>query len=139
MDQKQIEDIVHAVMHKLKAAGGEETRTVPGQVTTASEVRHQPAVVPDEGALPDLGSDEIKTLVGVRQPHRKEVLEDLRHSTGTRIAGGRCGPRPRTIALLRFLDRDTPPVPPTDPAVLAAQVATAATAETHNNENRIAA
>ena len=94
MDQKQIEDIVHAVMHKLKAAGGEDTRKIPGQVTTASEVRHQPAVVPDEGALPDLGSDEIKTLVGVRQPHRKEVLEDLRHSTGTRIAGGRCGPRP---------------------------------------------
>ncbi len=41
--------------------------------------------------------------------------------------------------LLRFLDRDTPPVPPTDPAVLAAQAAAATTAEPHNNENRIAA
>ena len=41
--------------------------------------------------------------------------------------------------VLRFLDRDTPPVPPTDPAVIAAQAAAAAAAETHNNENRTAA
>ena len=42
--------------------------------------------------------------------------------------------------LLRFLDRDTPPVPPTDPAVIAAQAALAAQANAaHNNDNRSAA
>ncbi len=42
--------------------------------------------------------------------------------------------------LLRFLDRDTPPVPPTDPAVIAAMAAQAAAqTDTHNNENRTAA
>ena len=103
MDQKQIEDIVHAVMHKLKAAGSENTRNAPGRATATGEARTPQEAVFEENALPDLGSDEIKTLIGVQQPNRKEVLEDLRHSTGTRIAGGRCGPRPRTIALLRFL------------------------------------
>ncbi|MEG1203572.1 MAG: glycine betaine/L-proline ABC transporter ATP-binding protein, partial [Comamonas sp.] len=34
--------------------------------------------------------------------------------------------------LLRFLDRDTPPVPPTDPAVIAAQAEIAAAAEAAN-------
>ncbi|WP_394681004.1 glycine betaine/L-proline ABC transporter ATP-binding protein ProV [uncultured Comamonas sp.] len=45
--------------------------------------------------------------------------------------------------LLRFLDRDTPPVPPTDPAVIAMQAATEAAAaeaaNTDNNDNRSAA
>jgi ethanolamine ammonia-lyase small subunit len=99
MDQKQIEDIVQAVMSKLQADAG-------GAGTSAVCAVNQPAAAPvrrDEGSLQDLGSDEIKTLIGVQNPHRKEVLEDLRRSTGARVAGGRCGPRPRTTALLRFL------------------------------------
>ena len=60
-----------------------------------------PAVIGE--SLPDLGGDEFKTWIGVRNPHRKEVLEDLRRSTAARIAVGRAGPRPRTVTLLRFL------------------------------------
>ena len=42
--------------------------------------------------------------------------------------------------LLRFLDRDTPPVPPTDPAVIAAMATQAAAQnQPNNNENRTAA
>lgn len=109
MDQTQIEDIVRAVMRKLNMAG-EATipvgATAAGQNDGPADFRSIPAASPapiEKGSLPDLGSDEFKTLIGVQNPHRREVLEDLRRSTGARVAGGRCGPRPRTIALLRFL------------------------------------
>lgn len=97
MDQKQIDDIVRAVMAKL----AEDGKTGAGQQHGPKAVAAVPAASGD--GLPDLGSDEFKTWIGVRNPHRKEVLEDLRRNTAARIAVGRAGPRPRTVTLLRFL------------------------------------
>lgn len=97
MDQRQIDDIVRAVMGKL--AEGGKAPAAAGQSASAAAVAS-----PASGeSLPDLGSDEFKTWIGVRNPHRKEVLEDLRRNTAARIAVGRAGPRPRTVTLLRFL------------------------------------
>lgn len=95
MDKRQIDDIVRAVMGKL-AEGGKLPAGSPAAV-------HAGAVAVSGESLPDLGSDEFKTWIGVRNPHRKEVLEDLRRNTAARIAVGRAGPRPRTVTLLRFL------------------------------------
>jgi ethanolamine ammonia-lyase small subunit len=95
MDKQQIDDIVRAVMGKL-ADGGKVAGTDMGAPAVAA------SAVGGE-SLPDLGGDEFKTMIGVRNPHRKEVLEDLRRNTAARIAVGRAGPRPRTLTLLRFL------------------------------------
>ena len=98
MDQRQIDDIVRAVMGKLAEGGNAPATTATHGAQPAAKAQ----VVSGE-SLPDLGSDEFKTWIGVRNPHRKEVLEDLRRSTAARIAVGRAGPRPRTVTLLRFL------------------------------------
>ncbi len=44
-----------------------------------------------------------KAWIGVENPHRADVLTELRRSTAARVCTGRAGPRPRTQALLRFL------------------------------------
>ena len=98
MDQRQIDDIVRAVMGKLAEEGSAPAAATGRTSLPAAKV---PAVIGE--SLPDLGGDEFKTWIGVRNPHRKEVLEDLRRSTAARIAVGRAGPRPRTVTLLRFL------------------------------------
>ncbi len=93
MDQKQIEDIVRAVMGQLKNA--------PTQAVTA-KTSHG-AVAGDGGTLPDLGGDEFKYWIGVQHPKHPEILTELRKSSGARVCAGRVGPRPRTTTLLRFL------------------------------------
>ena len=98
MDKQQIDDIVRAVMSKL--ADGSKTGAT-GNAGAGPAL--QAALQVGGESLPDLGSDEFKTWIGVRNPQRKEVLEDLRRSTAARIACGRAGPRPRTVTLLRFL------------------------------------
>jgi ethanolamine ammonia-lyase small subunit len=95
MDKQQIDDIVRTVMGKL-AEGGK----LPAGGAGAA---HAAAAAVGGESLPDLGGDEFKTWIGVRNPQRKEVLEDLRRNTAARIAVGRAGPRPRTVTLLRFL------------------------------------
>ena len=96
MDQKQIEDIVRSVMSHIQG-GLPEIAPIPStsNATTAN--------LASEGCLSDLGSDEVKFHIGVEHPKSLEVLRELRKSTGARVAGGRTGPRPRTLALLRFL------------------------------------
>lgn len=95
MDKQQIDDIVRAVMGKL----AEDGKLPAGSPAAA----HAGAPAVSGESLPDLGGDEFKTWIGVRNPQRKEVLEDLRRNTAARIASGRAGPRPRTVTLLRFL------------------------------------
>lgn len=56
-----------------------------------------------ESCALDLGSAEAKAWIGVENPHRADVLTELRRSTVARVCTGRAGPRPRTRALLRFL------------------------------------
>lgn len=55
-----------------------------------------------ESCALDLGSAEAKAWIGVENPHRADVLTELRRSTVARVCTGRAGPRPRTQALLRF-------------------------------------
>ena len=93
MDQKQIEDLVRRVMAQIQS----------GDVKPGMQAATSGGSGVSEASLPDLGSDEIKYHIGVPQPKCPEVLVELRKSTGARVASGRTGPRPRTLALLRFL------------------------------------
>ncbi len=89
MDQKQIEEIVRNVMLQM----------APAAVAEPTDVR-----VPETaGCALDLGSDEAKRWIGVQRPQHPEVLQELRNNTAARVCIGRSGPRPRTLALLRFL------------------------------------
>lgn len=95
MDQKQIEDIVRNVMRQINGGSASDRG--------AYSAAQAPAAAVAEGGLPDLGRDEIKYHVGVSHPKLPEVMAELRKSTEARVGCGRTGPRPRTLALLRFL------------------------------------
>lgn len=99
MDQKQIEEIVRSVM----ASMGQD---VPQPVAPSTQESAKPqcaAPTATESCALDLGSVEAKAWIGVENPHRADVLTELRRSTAARVCTGRAGPRPRTQALLRFL------------------------------------
>ncbi|ETS31185.1 ethanolamine ammonia-lyase [Photorhabdus temperata] len=85
MNQKQIEENVSNVV------SGQEPHASP-EITDEAE-----------SCTLDLGSLEAKQWIGVQNPNRMEVLQELRRSTVSRVCTGRSGPRPRTQALLRFL------------------------------------
>lgn len=89
MDQKQIEEIVRNVMQQM---------TLPTEVAAAPET-----AISTEGCTLDLGSSEARQWIGVQEPQHPEVLQELRNNTAARVCIGRSGPRPRTLALLRFL------------------------------------
>ncbi|EOY8344265.1 ethanolamine ammonia-lyase subunit beta [Escherichia albertii] len=96
MDQKQIEEIVRSVMASMGQAD-----TAPLEAKSAATTCTAP--VTSESCALDLGSVEAKAWIGVENPHRADVLTELRRSTVARVCTGRAGPRPRTQALLRFL------------------------------------
>lgn len=98
MDQKQIEEIVRSVMASM---GQPQTATQAPEATVAKCASQ--CEVAAESCTLDLGSPEAKGWIGVQQPHRAEVLAELKRSTAARVCTGRAGPRPRTLALLRFL------------------------------------
>lgn len=99
MDQRQIEDIVRAVLGQMS---GTVAANNGNTVDKANESVPQSGV--DGGFLPDLGGDEFqRNWIGVQNPKNKEVLLELRRATGARVCCGRAGPRPRTASLLRFL------------------------------------
>lgn len=96
MDQKQIEEIVRSVMASMG-----QTAPAPSEAKCATTTCAAP--VTSESCALDLGSAEAKAWIGVENPHRADVLTELRRSTVARVCTGRAGPRPRTQALLRFL------------------------------------
>lgn len=96
MDQKQIEEIVRSVM----ASMGQD---VPQPAVPSTQEGAKPQCAVPESCALDLGSAEAKAWIGVENPHRADVLTELRRSTAARVCTGRAGPRPRTQALLRFL------------------------------------
>lgn len=103
MDQKQIEDIVRAVMGKI---GNVNMSSVQGALNTAPTSGSNggtSAPPADGGTLPDLGDQSIKDWIGVINPKHIEVLQELKRSTASRVCSGRIGTRPRTTSLLRFL------------------------------------
>lgn len=98
MDQKQIEEIVRSVMASMGQAA-----PAPSEAKCATT--NCAAPVTSESCALDLGSAEAKAWIGVENPHRADVLTELRRSTVARVCTGRAGPRPRTRALLRFPGR----------------------------------
>ena len=99
MDQKQIEEIVRSVMASMGESQPQaQEPSAPAKCSTT-----QCAAPTGESCAMDLGSAEAKAWIGVENPHRAEVLTELRRSTAARVCTGRAGPRPRTQALLRFL------------------------------------
>jgi ethanolamine ammonia-lyase small subunit len=98
MDQKQIEEIVRSVM----ASMGQPQTAAAAPQAGGGKCASLGDVTAESCAL-DLGSPEAKGWIGVQQPHRAEVLGELKRSTAARVCTGRAGPRPRTLALLRFL------------------------------------
>lgn len=71
------------------------------QITQVTLHPQIPLVVSE--SLPDLGGEEIRTLIGIRSANKPEVVQALRGATRARICVGRSGPRPRTLSMLRFL------------------------------------
>lgn len=96
MDQKQIEEIVRSVMASMG-----QTAPAPSEAKCTTTTCAAP--VTSESCALDLGSAEAKAWIGVENPHRADVLTELRRSIVARVCTGRAGPRPRTQALLRFL------------------------------------
>ncbi|WP_411753216.1 ethanolamine ammonia-lyase subunit EutC [Serratia sp. (in: enterobacteria)] len=72
--------------------------TLPTEVAAVPEI-----AISAEGCTLDLGSNEAKRWIGVQESQHPEVLQELRNNTAARVCIGRSGPRPRTLALLRFL------------------------------------
>lgn len=87
MDQKQIEEIVRSVM----ASMGQD---VPQPVAPSTQEGAKPqcaAPTVTESCALDLGSAEAKARIGVENPHRADVLTELRRSTAARVCTGRAG------------------------------------------------
>lgn len=74
MDQKQIEEIVRSVMASMGQAA-----PAPSEAKCATT--NCAAPVTSESCALDLGSAEAKAWIGVENPHRADVLTELRRST----------------------------------------------------------
>ena len=84
MDQKQIEEIVRSVMASMGQAAPAPSEAKCATTTCA-------APVTSESCALDLGSAEAKAWIGVENPHRADVLTELRRSTVARVCTGRAG------------------------------------------------
>lgn len=82
MDQKQIEEIVRSVMASMGQAA-----PAPSEAKCATT--NCAAPVTSESCALDLGSAEAKAWIGVENPHRADVLTELRRSTVARVCTGR--------------------------------------------------
>ena len=71
MDQKQIEEIVRSVMASMGQAA-----PAPSEAKCATT--NCAAPVTSESCALDLGSAEAKAWIGVENPHRADVLTELR-------------------------------------------------------------
>ena len=82
MDQKQIEEIVRSVMASMG-----QTAPAPSEAKCATT--NCAAPVTSESCALDLGSAEAKAWIGVENPHRADVLTELRRSTAVRVRAPR--------------------------------------------------
>lgn len=114
MEAHDIQAIVSAVlkeMENVSAPAAEETPTATSAEGSIPKIA-APETIPsedapyssvDEGSLEDLGSDAIKKFNGVDSPKNAEIVKEFIAATGARLGTGKVGPRPKTIAYLRFL------------------------------------
>lgn len=115
MDQSELDTLVHTVLQQMGYGGAGASAPVAAAKPAASSAasatprtsvpiaQAAPASVSGADVLPDLGTDEFKYWIGVKEPNNLQVLKELRQSTQARVCSGRTGPRPRTTTLLRFL------------------------------------
>lgn len=106
MDQSEINSLVHSVLQQMGYGTAPAADASPA---TPAANAARPAAAPvttstvSGDTLPDIGTDEFKYWIGVKEPANLQVLKELRKSTEARVCVGRTGPRPRTTSLLRFL------------------------------------
>lgn len=98
MDNKQIEQLVEAVLKEIK-----NDRSSTKQTINVLPLDKPASVCEASGTLPDLASDEFKLWIGVDNSNYAETVTEIRKSTNARVCVGHSGPRPRTKTLLRFL------------------------------------
>jgi len=98
MDNKQIEQLVEAVLKEIKKDSSGLKQTV-----SAGQVGSTAAACSTDQPLPDLAGDEFKVWIGLDHAKNAEVVKEIRKSTNARVCVGHAGPRPRTNTLLRFL------------------------------------
>ena len=118
MQEQEIHDLVASVLDALKTQQAFPAPSVgQGGRLSAMQSEQRPltgsgaepellaaTVDADTGAsLEDLGGPAFRKPCGVKEPHNPDVLQEFMRSTGARIGGGACGPRPSTTAYLRFL------------------------------------
>lgn len=100
MNDQNIQSIVATVLAQL----GEANLQAPAIKKIVEESLDAVSTVQvDDASLPDLGELRFKKWNGVINAADPKVVDDLMSQTNARMGTGRAGPRPRTIALLRFL------------------------------------
>lgn len=88
-------------LHSGGAAPAPAARQTGGSSAEHGRTPLQAADGPEP--LSDISTPEYKAMCRVANPHKPDVLAELRKATGARIATGTCGTRPPTSAYLRFL------------------------------------
>ena len=96
MQEIDIQAIVQAVLDEMQQAG---QQPVPAEAPRAENLADRDNLVID---LDDPTRPEARKRPGIDRPIDPEGLEALMAATPARIGVGRCGPRPRTAALLLF-------------------------------------
>lgn len=95
MQEIDIQAIVQAVLDELQQSG----KQPPAEAPRAESAADRGDLVIDLG---DPTLSEARRRPGIDHPIDREGLEALMAATPARIGVGRCGPRPRTAALLLF-------------------------------------
>lgn len=110
MNEQDIKDIVETVLAQLGETNIQASTitkivdaTSTAQSEQASQQGSQQGIGSDNGSLPDLGEMRFKKWNGVKNAADPKIVDDLMNQTNARMGTGRTGPRPRTVALLRFL------------------------------------
>lgn len=106
MNEQNIQDIVATVLAQLGETNIQAstiTKIVDATSAAQSEQANSQHKAIDSGSLPDLGEARFKKWNGVKNAADPKIVDDLMNQTNARMGTGRTGPRPRTIALLRFL------------------------------------
>ena len=83
MDQSEIDTLVHTVLQQMGYEAGSPASAAPAAAPAVNA-----ASVASDDVLPDLGSDEFKYWIGVKDPKNMQVLKELRKSTQTRVCSG---------------------------------------------------
>lgn len=94
MNATDIAQLVQAVIKELGASSSSSAESQPVSGVAA----------PDLLSLSlDLGSEDARGWLGVKNPSKPDAAVELQRSTRARVCSGRAGTRPRTQSMLRFL------------------------------------